>query len=386
LDKISNHHFVAIHFRTIKNIKGKNMQKNPLIQIWVTIGIILLFVETCIIPAIAQNTEKQSTSRGNWLYVGGSGPGNYSRIQDAIDNASDGDTVFVYDDSSPYNESVSIIYSIRLLGENPTSTIITNQKYSVIRIFANNVTIEGFTITTMNYDYNGIQCKGNFSMITNNIINSGGISFYNTYNTTITHNIIQGKRGIYISESIVTKIENNSISVQHTGIELLRSSMIFIANNCLNNFTQGIMLIESSSANVSDNIISNATSFGIYIQDTLETNQIIGNTVTSCNRGIFFCVCENQIIKNNTIRDSELGINLSEANHNLIAHNIFSGNTVNALFTESYKNKWSRNFWDRPRTLPYTIAGTVIIYKWSLKWFNFDWHPAQEPYDIPGMS
>ena len=37
------------------------------------IGIILLFVGTSIIPAIAQNTEKsQPTSRGNWLYVGGS--------------------------------------------------------------------------------------------------------------------------------------------------------------------------------------------------------------------------------------------------------------------------------------------------------------------------
>ena len=31
------------------------------------------------------------------LYVGGSGPGNYSEIQDAIDNASDGDTVYIYE-------------------------------------------------------------------------------------------------------------------------------------------------------------------------------------------------------------------------------------------------------------------------------------------------
>jgi parallel beta-helix repeat protein len=358
-----------------------------IIRKWLAIGIILLFVGVTIAPAMAQNTEKSQSSKGNWLYVGGGGPGNYTRIQDAINASFDGGTVFVYDDSSPYNESISIIYSIRLLGENPTSTIITNQKYSVIRIFANNVTIEGFTITTLNYIYNGIQCKGNFSTISNNIINSGGISFYNTYNTTITHNIIQGKRGIYLSESIVTKIENNSISVQHTGIELLRSSMILIANNCLNNFTQGIMLIESSSANVTNNDISNATSFGIYIQDNLDTNQIIGNTVTSCNRGIFLCECENQIIKNNTIRDSELGINLSGANRNLIAYNVFGGNFVNALFSESYKNKWSRNFWNRPRIFPQPIFGKIT---WreviSIPWLNFDWHPAQEPYDIPGMT
>ena len=74
------------------------------------VGIILLFVGTCIIPAIAQESEKpsQSTSRGNWLYVGGSGPGNYSKIQDAINASSNGDTVFVYDDSSPYLENLII--------------------------------------------------------------------------------------------------------------------------------------------------------------------------------------------------------------------------------------------------------------------------------------
>ena len=43
-----------------------------------------------------------SNSFGNTLYVGGSGPKNYSTIQEAINDASDGDTVFVYDDSSPY--------------------------------------------------------------------------------------------------------------------------------------------------------------------------------------------------------------------------------------------------------------------------------------------
>ena len=30
------------------------------------------------------------------LYVGGSGPGNWSKIQDAIDNSTDGDTILVY--------------------------------------------------------------------------------------------------------------------------------------------------------------------------------------------------------------------------------------------------------------------------------------------------
>ncbi len=43
---------------------------------------------------------------GNIFYVGGSGFGNYTKIQDAIDNSSNGDTIFVYDDSSPYYENI----------------------------------------------------------------------------------------------------------------------------------------------------------------------------------------------------------------------------------------------------------------------------------------
>ncbi len=67
------------------------------------VGIILLFIGTAVIPSTAQNIEK-STSRGNTLYVGGNGPGNYSIIQDAVDNASNGDMVYVY--SGVYNQGM----------------------------------------------------------------------------------------------------------------------------------------------------------------------------------------------------------------------------------------------------------------------------------------
>ena len=100
---------------------------------WLAIGIILLFVGVTIAPAMAQVNEKfQSTTRGNWLYVGGSGPGNYTRIQDAIDNACDGDTVFVYDDSSPYYEKIFIDKSIHVLGENKNTTVIDDMPFGFL--------------------------------------------------------------------------------------------------------------------------------------------------------------------------------------------------------------------------------------------------------------
>src|SRR4030042_4312728 len=61
---------------------------------------------------------------GDILYVGGTGPHNYSRIQDAIDNASTGDTLFVYANSSPYYENIIIEKEhIKLIGEDKYSTI-----------------------------------------------------------------------------------------------------------------------------------------------------------------------------------------------------------------------------------------------------------------------
>ena len=46
---------------------------------------------------------------GSTLYVGGNGPNNYSKIQYAIDNSTDGDTVFVY--SGEYIDYISLSYN-----------------------------------------------------------------------------------------------------------------------------------------------------------------------------------------------------------------------------------------------------------------------------------
>lgn len=43
---------------------------------------------------------------GKTLYVGGDGPGNYTKIKDAIDDSSDGDTVFAY--SGTYKENLIV--------------------------------------------------------------------------------------------------------------------------------------------------------------------------------------------------------------------------------------------------------------------------------------
>jgi len=81
-----------------------------------------------------------SNGKGAILYVGGSGPGNYSTIQDAIDNSSPDDMVFVF--NGTYYENIQINVSIHLIGEQAITTIIDGEQHDhVINIGASNVRI-----------------------------------------------------------------------------------------------------------------------------------------------------------------------------------------------------------------------------------------------------
>ena len=111
--------------------------------------IYILFIVTSFASAfnISGSGIHKSLDRGITLYVGGSGPGNYTTIQGAINDTSDGDTVFVYDDSSPYYEHVVVNKSINLIGEEMNTTIIDgSNEDDVVKFTANSTYIEGFTI------------------------------------------------------------------------------------------------------------------------------------------------------------------------------------------------------------------------------------------------
>jgi len=89
-----------------------------------------------------------------YMWGGGEGPNNYSKIQDAVDNASDGDTIFVY--SGIYRENIVINKSVFLIGEDKNTTIIVGKEglKTIINITANKVKIKGFTITNSDKAWN----------------------------------------------------------------------------------------------------------------------------------------------------------------------------------------------------------------------------------------
>ena len=138
----------------------------------IAVGIILLILGTYVTSAIAQDGEKSPVplSQGTWLYVGGSGPGNYTEIQDAIDNASDGDTVYVY--SGTYTGYVVIRQSISLLGEDKNTTVISGYFAYTLYLLSDWVNVSGFTIYTNGRLGEGIRIDSNYNNVSNNIIDA----------------------------------------------------------------------------------------------------------------------------------------------------------------------------------------------------------------------
>ncbi len=99
-----------------------------------------------VLPGIAA-VDSQTTFFEETLFVGGSGPGNYSTIQSAIDTAGDNAHIYVFDDMAPYFEHIVIDKPLVLHGENRNTTIIDGSNTSdIISVYAEQVTIHGFTI------------------------------------------------------------------------------------------------------------------------------------------------------------------------------------------------------------------------------------------------
>ncbi len=209
-----------------------------------TFGIMLMFILMTVSSANEINLEKQSylaTRNGKTLYVGGSGPGNYTRIQEAINDAEDGDTVFVYDDSSPYYESVNVNKSINLIGEDRYTTIIDGSELhsscDAILITANYTNIQKFTLTGGGWGTNdcGVDIESSYNKIQKcNLINSGGTGInLRGNNNWINDNLISGNYGYGIwMYSYYHFMDNNTISNNIIMNTRLDGIGIFDNNNC----------------------------------------------------------------------------------------------------------------------------------------------------------
>jgi nitrous oxidase accessory protein len=348
------------------------------------VGIVFLFVGmgfTSISGIQINNQIIQSSGRGNTLYVGGSGPGNYTTIQSAINDANSGDTVFVFDDSSPYYEHVIIDKSIDLIGENKDSTIIDGGGYGnviLIQEYCDGVIISGFTIQKCGRDqypinYAGIYISSNSNNIhDNNIINNDDTGIivlfekdYN-YDNIISGNSIKNNYiGIVICDSIDYEIFDNNISNNFIGAHFTPYSIPINVVSCSydisgkiyrNNFNKNSIGIHQSfwggDAIYENNITNNNN--GIYLDvmyDYGGYNNIYNNTIIGNGEGIGGS-SNNNIFQNNFISNLggiEIRFQVGGGDDNKIYQNNFIGNlfyNARSLSDNQWDNDIVGNYWD----------------------------------------
>ena len=277
-----------------------------MVKKFLALGIIILFLGTWITPSIAIDNKKKSSvpfSDSNTLYVGGSGEGNYTTIQSAINDANSGDTVFVYDDSSPYYEGIEIKNSINLIGENKnTTSIIGKYPYApdTIDVKSENVNITDFTIKHVGEGYEigyCIELENHDFTISNCILNGssccinddGGLGHNIIANNTFRAGIV----GVFIGSEYNTFENNEFFDCGLCGIDIRSSNN----NVSFNRFSDSDLWIGIASIAHNNNILGNIFT-GQFCWISSPYNKFIGNTFYD---GGFLIESDSNIILNNTV-------------------------------------------------------------------------------------
>ena len=236
------------------------------------------------------------------IYVDDDGGKEYIKIQEAVDNASNGDSVFVYNGN--YNENIFINKSISLIGESNEKTIITSTdddfRSKVIYGNSCNIKINNFLIENGSY---GIYLENsNNSIIENNVIrnSTNGIEFFYCNFCTVQNNYgIQRDYFIVVDSSTNNKIINNSCYKGDVGISIRNSQENNISYNIINSPDLICLSLSRSNNNfIYFNNFNNSPSWGISIYRSKD-NEIINNIISNCYIGISLTECGNNKIQNN---------------------------------------------------------------------------------------
>ncbi len=210
----------------------------------------------------------------------------FTTIQEAINNATDGDKIIVH--KGTYYENVVVNKAVSLVGEDRNSTILDgNEVGSVLSIImVDNVSIEGFTITR------------------------SGLGSYNS--------------GIFVDHADGNYISHNSITDNQYGISLYYSKYNTILNNTITENRDGISLYSSFSNTASENAITENTN------------------------GIFFYYSTGNVVSRNTLMENDYGILVFDSDENVFFYNNLVENHQQ-VYTYNSKNIWDHgtegNYW-----------------------------------------
>ena len=311
------------------------------------------------------------------ITVDDDGPADYNTIQAAVDAASSGDTIYVY--NGRYHENIIISKSLTLLGQNEDNVIIDGDRSgSGVQISSTDVTINGFTITNASmYGIYALYSDLNLKNVNITGNSNYGVYFYYGKDFTIRDSTVDENGGgiyYYAAATGDAIAEDNNIAnnVGHgLVINLVEGKSATVRNNNVYNnaggSSDGINVHIASTGGlmtVENNLVTDSGRYGIYLRGT-RAGSSIGNlivqgsgaegiyarnsdlnleNITSINNGgygIYFYYGKGFTIRNSTIDGNGGGIYLYGAatGDAIVEDNYISNNVGHGLVIDLVEGK-----------------------------------------------
>jgi len=246
-----------------------------------------------------------------WWRNGSAFNASVTPIQDAVDNATGGETICVKD--GLYHENVDVnTANLTIKSENGAANCVVNASDPddhVFNVTADWVNITGFTVEgATGYPEAGIYLgsgTAHCNISSNNVAsNNYGIWLSSSCNNTLTSNTASNNNyaGIRLdSSSSNNTLTNNTVNLNNGGITMRYSSNNTLRDNTASNNTgTGIVLYVSNHNNLTNNTANLNSEIGIFLYDS-SNNTLRDNTANSNGGdGIFILDSDHNKLVNNT--------------------------------------------------------------------------------------
>ena len=284
--------------------------------------------ETVSVPSFWVKGLVKNTNSGSTWY----------KIQDAIDNASSGDTLHIW--AWTYSENVDVDESITIIGNGTGNTTLnatsSGKGFDITSddVTLKNIKVEGCGNTDT---YNGIQVKGDAVTIENVLAKtcSKGVSIEGSGawvgNSTFSNNHHNGVE-IWGGDSTTTAVKiykNNIWWNGNVGIKSSEDDVIIKSNRISNNSQEGIYLDGAADAVIDSNTIVDNDKDGIEVYNGCPRVLIKNNTISNSGlKGIFVsgATSNNGVIEANTVTNSgNHGILIQHSDYYYLGNTSVSG-------------------------------------------------------------
>jgi parallel beta-helix repeat protein len=329
---------------------------------------------------------------GTWI-VDDDGPADFRTIQEAIDAAAPGDTIFVR--PGTYIENVVVYKPLSLIGQNASHTIIlAKNPGTTVLVTKSHVTISTFTVrgrSTLSTDIGiYVSSSASFCNISGNILTDhgcavslggndhnvdsnfvtnspfSGIYLNGSSNNVISNNIVMdcAMTGIFISYPSTHNIlrdnnmTRNSMNLHVIGYELQSFMNDIDTSNTVNgkpiyywinktNLTvpsnAGAVYLINCTCMTVQGLQLTSTGQGVLLTYT-SNSTVKRNSITNCDNGVRIQYASNNLIVENNISGCHGGISLMNATNNIISDNTVNANSLNGIWVFlSSGNQFYRN-------------------------------------------